>query len=129
MLLKQRDSMKVLLIDDSEIIRNLLSDYLTDSGFQVDISVDGQDGIDKALANNYDLIICDTHMPKKNGNQVFEEVTKHKPDVKFIMTNSLPDKLVQQTCRGDTFCVLNKPFDLDEVKDTINKIFEKPQVK
>jgi len=112
----------ILIIDDSEIIRNLLRDYLSDCGHDIDVAKDGQDGIDHALTNDYDVIFCDLHMPRKNGFQVFTAVTAIKPKVRFIMTDSLPDELAAKTQEAGACCCLVKPFNLDLLSDTLNEI-------
>lgn len=117
--------MKILIIDDSEIIRNLLNEYLTDIGHTVEFAVDGQKGIDKALLQNYHVIFCDIHMPRKNGYLVFTEVRKVKNNQIFIMTDSLPDSLAEQAEDEGAWCVLTKPFDLDEIDNILASIAEK----
>ncbi len=116
---------KILIVDDSEVIRNLLEEYLTDAGFSVDLAIDGQDGIDKALAGDYQVVFCDIHMPRKNGYQVYREVTARKPDLAFIMTDSLPDQLAEMAQSAGAHCCLTKPFDLDQVKRTLDKLLVK----
>ena len=114
--------MKIIVIDDSEIIRNLLQEYLTDLGYEVELAVDGQEGIDKALANDYQVAFCDIHMPKKNGYQVLKEVTGQKTGMVFIMTDSLPDKLAEMANEAGAYCCLKKPFDLDEIKTVLKNV-------
>ena len=113
---------RILIIDDSEIIRNLLRDYLSDRGHDIDVAKDGQDGIEHALANEYDVFFCDLHMPKKNGFQVFSAVTAVKPKARFIMTDSLPDELAARAQEAGAYCCLVKPFDLDLLVSTLDEI-------
>lgn len=113
---------RILVTDDSEIIRNLLRDYLSDLGFDVDLATDGQEGIDKALSGEYDIVVCDIHMPRKNGYQVYKEVSRKKPRLAFVMTDSLPDQLAELAQQAGACVTLTKPFDLDEVKETIERI-------
>ena len=111
--------LSILVVDDSRIIRDLLSDFLRESGHKVEVAVDGEEGIRKALGGKYDVIFCDLHMPRRNGVQVFEEVSKARSDVTFIMTDSLPDQLAATaTAAGACYC-LTKPFDLDQVCRTL----------
>jgi two-component system, OmpR family, alkaline phosphatase synthesis response regulator PhoP len=116
---------KILIIDDSEVIRSLLKEYLLESGYSVELAVDGQDGIEKVLANDYAAIFCDIHMPRKNGYQVFREAISAKPDVHFIMTDSLPDELAEMALNEGAQQCLTKPFDLNQVKDILAKISSK----
>ncbi len=120
--------MKILIIDDSEIIRNLLYEYLTDLNHEVEFAFDGQEGIDKGLKNSYDLIFSDIHMPRKNGYLVFQEIRAIKENQIFIMTDSLPDSLAEQAEKEGAWCVLTKPFDLNEVDDILGTIENKIKV-
>jgi CheY-like chemotaxis protein len=113
---------RILVVDDSLVIRELLAEYLTEQGHQVDTAVDGQEGIDKALPGGYDVILCDLHMPRKNGYQVFTEVTAHLPQSRFIMTDSLPDELARMAQDAGAYGCLTKPFDLEQVTATLEKI-------
>jgi len=113
---------KILVVDDSQVIRNLLNEFLSDRGHDVDTAVDGLDGIEKALAGDYDLVFCDLHMPRRNGFQVYSTVTETKPQTQFIMTDSLPDELAAQAEAAGACCCLTKPFDLIEVSDTVQRI-------
>ncbi|HKK21287.1 MAG TPA: response regulator [candidate division Zixibacteria bacterium] len=120
---------KILIIDDSEVIRDLLQEYLIDIGYDVDLAVNGLDGIEKALQGNYRIIFCDIHMPKRNGYQVFTEVSARKPASSFVMTDSLPDHLAEMAEKAGACRTLTKPFDLNEVKATIESILSGTKVK
>lgn len=113
---------KILIIDDSEIIRSLLSDFLLDQGYEVTCATDGQMGIDTALDKDFDVIFCDIHMPRRNGYQVLTTVLQERQKAKFVMTDSLPDELAEKAQDAGAYCILTKPFDLDEVNELIQKI-------
>ncbi len=110
---------KILVIDDSEVIRNLLHEYLTDLGYDVDLAEDGAVGVSKALADDYAVALCDIHMPKKNGLQVFREVSAEKPGLCFIMTDSLPGQLAKTARQEGAHRYLTKPFDLNQLKEAL----------
>lgn len=113
---------RILIVDDSKVIRDLLTEYLSEQGHQVDSAIDGQYGIDQALDSDYDIILCDLHMPRKNGYQVFTEVTAARPQSRFIMTDSLPDELAHLAQEAGAHGCLTKPFDLTEVTRTIERV-------
>ena len=113
---------KILVIDDSAIIRDLLHEYLTDLGYAVDLARDGQEGINKALAGDYAVAFCDIHMPKKNGYQVFREVSAEKPGLFFVMTDSLPGPLAEMAQKEGAHRCLTKPFDLEQVKEALQAV-------
>ncbi|MEW5995778.1 MAG: response regulator [Candidatus Zixiibacteriota bacterium] len=114
--------MRILVIDDSAVIRSLLKDYLTHLGFAVDLAADGAEGITRALGSDYVAVFCDIHMPKKNGYQVFREVSPKKPDLLFIMTDSLPGLLADMARQEGAHHCLVKPFDLDQVKEALKPV-------
>lgn len=113
---------KILVIDDSDVIRNLLDELLTDMGWEVDLAEDGSRGIKLALAEDYMVVFCDIHMPRKDGYQVYREVSAQKPELPFIMTDSLPDQLAEMAqAAGANYCLL-KPFTLEQVREALRVI-------
>lgn len=70
---------KALIIDDSAIVRRILSKILENLGLEVDTAKDGKEGVEKALEKNYDLITVDIEMPEKNGIEVIKEIIEKKP--------------------------------------------------
>ena len=116
---------KILVVDDSAVIRDLLADFLGEMGHQIDTAVDGIEGLEKASTGDYDLCICDLHLPRKNGYQLFTELEAKKEDIKFIFTDSLPDELYERIQETTGHPCLRKPFDLDQVRETLSRILEK----
>lgn len=115
-------ALRVLVIDDSPVIRDMLVEVLSDDGYIVDTAVDGQAGGDLALANDYVVILCDVHMPEKNGLETVRHIITHKPGAQIIMTDSLPDKMANQARREGALGCLQKPFDLNELRQLIERI-------
>lgn len=58
---------KILLVEDNEMNRDMLSRRLVRKGYEVDIAVDGRDGIRKALGGGYDLVLMDMSLPEIDG--------------------------------------------------------------
>ena len=81
---------KTLIVDDSPLVRSILRDFLEEDGnFEIiGEAVDGEDGIQKILSLNPDLVTLDIQMPKKNGLEVIEEVMK-KTYVPIVVITSL----------------------------------------
>ena len=69
---------KVLIIEDDMGIYELERDYLEIEGFEVDIETNGIDGLNRALNNEYDLILLDIMIPKKDGFSVCRDIRKEK---------------------------------------------------
>ena len=70
---------KVLIVDDSAIVRRVLSKILERLNLEIDTAKDGEEAVEKALSNRYDLITVDIEMPGKNGIQVIKEVMEKNP--------------------------------------------------
>lgn len=115
-------ALRILVIDDSPVIRDMLVEVLTDDGYVVDTAVDGQAGGDLALANSYLAILCDVHMPLQNGLETVRRIITSKPEAQIIMTDSLPDRLAHQARQEGALGCLQKPFDLNELRNLIARI-------
>ena len=61
---------KILIVEDEESIAELEKDYLELSGFEVEIENDGSSGLDKALTEDYDLLILDLMLPGTDGFEI-----------------------------------------------------------
>jgi len=112
----QRTNKRLLIVDDDKQIRELLSFDIAQSGYTVDTAVDGQEGLKKALENNYDLILLDVMMPKINGYEVCKNIRIAKPDVPILMLTAkgtIEDKTEGFDCGADDYLI--KPFEIQEV--------------
>jgi CheY-like chemotaxis protein len=67
---------KILIIDDSEVMRNLLVDFLTDLGHEAVATADSVEGVKMALEGQYEVCFCDLHIPKKSGFDVDRKSTR-----------------------------------------------------
>ena len=112
----QRTNKRLLIVDDDKQIRELLSFDIAQSGYIVDTALDGQEGLKKALENNYDLILLDVMMPKINGYDVCRNIRIAKPDVPILMLTAkgtIEDKTEGFDCGADDYLI--KPFEIQEV--------------
>lgn len=84
--MKTVGDVKILLIDDNEDIRNLVTLVVENAGFKVYSAFDGEDGLQKTIELNPDLILLDSMMPRMSGVEFLEQIRKNK-DSKI---NSIP---------------------------------------
>ena len=82
---------KILIVDDEEVIRKFLKIHLAKLNYEVKEAVDGEQAIEQLGEENFDLLICDILMPKKNGWEVIKEV-KSNPKTKNIPVIVLTSK-------------------------------------
>lgn len=74
---------RILIVDDEEVIRKFLKIHLAKLGYEVKEAADGEQAIEQLREGNFDLLICDILMPKKDGWEVVKEV-KSNPRTKDI---------------------------------------------
>jgi len=75
---------KILLIDDNVIVRNAISTVLRQSGFDVELAINGQQGFAAFLQCEPDLVITDIIMPEKDGIETIMKIRKQRPTAKII---------------------------------------------
>ena len=76
---------KVLIIDDEEAVRTLLTDVLTINGIDTVAAANGSEGLEKFHRDEFDLVITDMVMPELNGNSVASQIrSSHRPDTPII---------------------------------------------
>jgi len=112
---------KVLLIEDDIDIINLLEIHLLDLNCQLTKSYDGLDGVNKAKTQEYDLIILDIMLPKKNGMIVCQELRAENictPIVLMSAKSEKYDKIMGMEYGADAY--LTKPFRIQEFINLIN---------
>jgi DNA-binding response OmpR family regulator len=115
---------KILVIDDTPVIRSFLIEVLTDAGFEVDTAENGEIGYQMAIKEDYLMIFSDVHMPVMNGFETVQRIRRHKPDVPIIITDSFPDQLAEKATQAGAACCLAKPFALEEVRNIVRNIVE-----
>jgi len=126
--------MRVLVVDDEKLIRDVIKEYLLLENIKVDEAENGLQAVDKVKHNDYDIIIMDIMMPKMDGYTACREI-KNIKDIPFIMLSARGeeyDKLIGFDLGIDDY--VTKPFSPKELvarikvitkrKDVANNIFE-----
>ncbi|WP_299978655.1 hybrid sensor histidine kinase/response regulator [Desulfobacula sp.] len=103
---------KILLIDDDEDIRDIMSITLKDAGYSVICAPDGHTGIMLATREEPHIIITDIKMPGMNGLEVLEKIKKIKPEIEVIVTTGFGDiKKAVKALQYDASDFISKPID------------------
>jgi len=108
--------MKLLLIEDDEILRAQLKNNLIKAGFDLDCSQDGEDGLYRAREFTYDLAIIDLGLPKLSGLDVIKQLRSENlmyPILILTARSSWQDKVHGLNAGADDYLV--KPFQLEEL--------------
>jgi two-component system, chemotaxis family, chemotaxis protein CheY len=122
---QQNMAKRILTIDDSKTIRDMLMLTLADAGFDVLQAVDGKDGLDVLDREQVDIVITDINMPIMDGYEVIRHMrsnSAHKTTpILVLTTESEADKKNLARAAGATGWMV-KPFDPDRLIATINKV-------
>jgi len=121
---------RLLVVDDDKQIRELLTFDIAQSGYIVDSAKDGEEGLKKALENNYDLILLDVMMPKMNGYDVCKNIRLTHPNVPILMLTAkgtIEDKTQGFDCGADDYLI--KPFEIQEVLLRIRALLRRFETK
>jgi len=118
---------RILIIDDDEELCELVSEYLTVEGFQVETFNDGESGLEKALKNENDLVILDVMLPKKNGFDVLRELRVHSKIPVLMLTARGDDteRIVGLEIGADDY--LAKPFNPRELVARLRAILRRTE--
>ncbi|MGJ8693251.1 MAG: response regulator [Thalassotalea sp.] len=116
---------KVLVVDDSNSIRDMVSFTLKSAGFNTVEAQDGLEGLNKAKVESYDLVISDVNMPNMDGIELCQELRK-LPAFKFtpilmLTTESSGDMKMRGKAAGATGWLV-KPFNPEKLLATIKRV-------
>lgn len=105
----------ILVIEDDVTINSLLCRVLSQSGYEVDHAENGYDGMEKALKNDYELILMDLMLPLKSGEEILRSLrqTKKTPVIVLSAKSDVTDRIDLLRLGADDY--ICKPFDVDEV--------------
>jgi len=119
--------MRVLVVEDDKHIRDFLKTSLTAEAFAVDTADDGEEGSRLARTNDYDLIVLDNMLPKKNGLEVCKEVRADGKAVPILMLSVMSGsetKVELLNAGADDYLI--KPFKLEELLARIRALLRRP---
>ena len=116
---------RILVIDDCEVIRNLLLDFFKERGFVVDVAPTAPEGEQMATDQDYDAVICDTHLAGHSGTELVARLSQQKPSLPIIMTNSMAEQASTQAEEVGALACLHKPFELDQMGELVYSVIRK----
>ena len=113
--------MKILIIEDEYNLADAIKTMLSKKKYDVTIKTDGEEGLDEALTNLYDLIILDVMLPSINGFDILNSLKSENIDSKVLMLtakSTIEDKLTGLNNGADDY--ITKPFHMDELLARVN---------
>ena len=120
----EKNTIKVLMVDDNVSLVEMIKEYFKNSD-KIKIALeayDGKEGIEviESKQNEYDIIVLDLIMPKKDGMYVLEEMKKRKIDKKVIVATSYnAQEVIREVSEYGVNYLILKPFDLEDLEKRI----------
>lgn len=121
---------KMLIIDDDSIVRESISDFFEDSGYEVFQAPNGKEGIDLLLEKEPTVILCDLHMPGISGLEVIDVVKNKRPEMPLIVVsgNGVIKDAIEAVSRGAWNYVMKPIYDLSELELAVDLVIEKAEL-
>ena len=107
---------QILLVEDDETLSELISEYLSEQGYDVTVRADAKAALDTAYERNFDILILDVKLPKGDGFSLLRELRRLGDDTPAIFTtslNTLQDLEIGYKSGCDDY--LKKPYELKEL--------------
>ena len=116
---------KILAVDDSVSIRQMVSHTLRDAGYEVETANDGRDALNKVASSKFDVVISDVNMPNMGGFELVKAL-RDKPQYKFVpilmlTTETSTEKKQQGKSAGATGWLV-KPFNPETLLKTLKRV-------
>jgi two-component system chemotaxis response regulator CheY len=118
-------SARILVVDDSASMRQMVAFALTSAGFSVEEAEDGQDALGRAQGQRFNAVVTDVNMPRMDGISLIRAL-RGLPDYRFtpmlmLTTESCADKKSEGKAAGATGWLV-KPFNPEQLVATIRKV-------
>lgn len=120
---------KILIIDDEENIRKMLTRALEAENYQVETALNGEDGLDKLKENDFDLILLDLKLPGMDGIEVLEAMRKQDILVPvLIVTGYGSVESAVKVMKLGAIDYLQKPFKPQDIRDQVKNILKRKEI-
>jgi len=119
---------RILVIDDDPDIREVLTRFFGDSGYQVRTAPDGRQGLDEVRTWSPDIVLLDLEMPEMNGLDVLRHLAADHADVRVVAFSghAVAGQLGADAQRLGAREFLVKPFDLERLAEVVEAILAAP---
>ncbi len=119
-------TVKVLIVDDSNMLRNLLINLLPEEyDYDIDEARDGAEAIQKFSNADYKLMFLDLHMPNVDGFEVLKTIGKDAKDCSIIATSAdIQDEAQNRAFEYGICSFIKKPFDYKDISNAVNAVLQ-----
>ncbi|UCE67803.1 MAG: response regulator [Candidatus Zixiibacteriota bacterium] len=119
-----KEYVKILVVEDEAMMRNLLLKILESEGYQVTLASSGAEALDKLECEKYDLMLSDVKMPGMNGFELLEKVKSQWNDMAVIVMTGYGDAYtIKEALMKGADEYLSKPFKSHEVSLIVERAY------
>jgi putative two-component system response regulator len=116
----------ILIVDDEDAIRSMLTRKLELEGYNCEVAVDGKEALWKAFMKDFDLVLMDIKMPGMSGMEALPQMVTDHPDTCVIMITAVADaKTAVEAMKLGAYDYVTKPFDLDDLSMSVRRALER----
>ena len=117
---------KVLVIDDEQIVLDSICKILKDEDYEIDTSLSGREGLERAINEQYDVVLTDIRMPDMGGMRVLRDIKRAKPSLPVVMiTGYATVQSAVQAMQLGAMDYLEKPFTPERILGVVASSIEK----
>lgn len=118
--------MRILLVEDEKMLSGLIAKGLRNAGYAVDAAYDGEDALFEYEVNEYDLIILDLNLPRKDGLDVLREIRAKDSEMKVLILSArtkVSDRILGLDEGANDYLI--KPFDFGELEARVRNLLRR----
>jgi len=116
--------MKILVVDDEQLVRWFLERALKKEGFEVITTSNITEAFAILSSGDIDILFIDLRMPEGSGTDLLQKIRNITQKPKIVVCSAFITSELEQEFRDKGIYILNKPFKLEELKDILNKCLE-----
>jgi two-component system response regulator AtoC len=130
MVFQKKSPIRLLVVDDDEYIRELLTGFFQTTGYDVVCKANGQEGLQAFKDNHFDAVISDLKMSPMDGLELLTAIKNLDPKAVFIIITGYPSiETAMDAIKKGANDYINKPFQLDEINLKLQRAFLESSLK
>jgi DNA-binding NtrC family response regulator len=124
-----KEKVNILVVDDEEIVRESLVEWLREEGYNAEAAEDGFKALEKLKERNWDIALVDLKMPKMDGLELLEKIKQESPDTQVIIFTAYATvHTAVQAIKKGAYDYLVKPLDPEEVSLLIERLLKSQEL-
>lgn len=113
---------RVLLVEDEEPVRMVAERALARAGYEITTASDGEEGLEKFLADEFDLVVSDVVMPTMDGPAMAREIRKRSPGVPILFMSGYAEDHLRREIDVENMHFIPKPFSVQQISEKVGAV-------